>query len=228
MIKDLFENYFHFPKQQPGWPILAIIGGAVVILSALYLPLGLLGFASFIYFMIILRPPQRALPEPLARRSSGQILAPIDGQIIWVHHDREHNCTHIRMRPDFLNSHLAYAPIAGQIDQQIWYDGQFASFGDTEMPPQTHACQEIIFTPEEAVSGDDRVSMTHYGAPYSRIIQSFVQEGRKVTPEMVVALGVLRAVVDVSFPAIYATGVQVGQRCLAGETVIANKIRKTG
>ena len=227
MIKDLFKSYFHFPKQQPGWPIVAIIGGATVILSVLYLPLGVLGFASFIYFTIILRPPQRALSEQQARPSSGQILAPIDGQIIWVHHNREHKRIHIRMRPDFLNSHLAYAPIAGQIDQQIWYDGQFASFGDTEIPPPTHACQEIIFTPEAAASGDDRVSMTHYGAPFSRIIQSFVQEGRKVTPETVVAVGVLRTVIDVSFPAMYAPEIRVGQRCLAGETVIADKIRKT-
>ena len=54
MIKDLFKSYFHFPKRQPGWPLLAITGGATVILSVLYLPLGLLGFASFIYLYIIL------------------------------------------------------------------------------------------------------------------------------------------------------------------------------
>ena len=124
---DLFKKYFHFPKQQPGWPVLAIIGGVTVILSVLYLPLGLLGFASFIYLFIILRRPQRVL----SKRPSGQILAPIDGQVIWVHHDREQDRILIRLRQDIFNSHIAYAPIAGQIDQQIWYDGQFASFNDT-------------------------------------------------------------------------------------------------
>ena len=63
MIKDLFKKYFHFPKQQPGWPVLAIIGGATVIFSVLYLPLGLLGFASFIYLCVILRRPQRVLSK---------------------------------------------------------------------------------------------------------------------------------------------------------------------
>jgi phosphatidylserine decarboxylase len=224
MIKDLFKKYFHFPKQQPGWPVLAIIGGATVILSVLYLPLGLLGFASFIYLCIILRRPQRVL----SKRPSGQILAPIDGQVIWVHHDREQDRILIRLRPDIFNSHLAYAPIAGQIDQQIWYDGQFASFNDTEIPPLTTARQEIVFMPEEAISGDNRITMTHYGAPYSRIVQSFVQEGRNVTPETVVALGLLRTNIDVSFPASYAPAIGMGQRCLAGETVLADKIRKTG
>ena len=224
MIKDLFKNYFHFPKRQPGWPLLAITGGATVILSVLYLPLGLLGFASFIYLYIILRPPHRTL----SKWPSGQVLAPIDGQIIWVHHDSEQGSTQIRLRPDLLNSHIAYAPIAGQIDQQIWYDGRFAGFEDTEMPPLTNARQEIIFTPEVAVSSDDRVSMTHYGAPYSRIMQSFVQEGRKVIPETVVALGVLRTAIDVSFSTNYVPAITVGQRCLAGETVIANTIKKTG
>ena len=224
MIKDLFINYFHFPKQQPGWPILAIAGGVTVILSVLYLPLGLFGFASLIYLYIILRPPQRKVSE----NSTGQILSPLDGQIIWLYHDPAQDRTFIRLRPDVLNSHITYAPVTGQIDQQIWYDGQFSSFGDTEMPPSTNARQEIIFAPEAAMSGDDRITVTHYGSPYSRIIQSFMQEGRKVTPEIMVALGLFRTNIDISFPTIYATGLQVGQRCLAGETVMATKIRKAG
>ena len=224
MKTDLFKKYFHFPKQQPGWPVLAITGGATVILSVLYLPLGLLGFAIFIYLYIILRRPQRVL----SKMPSSQILAPIDGQIIWVHHDREQDLILIRLRPDIFNSHIAYAPIAGRIEQQIWYDGQFASFNDTERPPLTSARQEIVFMPEDAISGDNRITMTHYGAPYSRIVQSFVQEGRNVTPETAVALGLLRTDIDVSFPASYAPAIGMGQRCLAGETVLADKTRKTG
>ncbi len=68
------------------------------------------------------------------------------------------------------------------------------------MPPLTNARQEIVFTPEDSMSGDQQITMTHYGAPYSRIVQSFVQEGRNVTPETVVALGLLRTAIDVSFP----------------------------
>ena len=82
--------------------------------------------------------------------------------------------------------------------------------------------------PEDAISGDNRITMTHYGAPYSRIVQSFVQEGRNVTPETVVALGLLRTNIDVSFPASYDQAIGLGQRCLAGETLLADKIRKTG
>ena len=32
MVKDLFTNYFHIPKQQPGWPLLAIAVVLAVIL----------------------------------------------------------------------------------------------------------------------------------------------------------------------------------------------------
>ena len=67
MIKDLFTNYFHIPRQQPGWPLLAIAGGLTVILSALYLPAGLIGFSGFIYLHIILHSPRRTLSEAAVR-----------------------------------------------------------------------------------------------------------------------------------------------------------------
>ena len=49
MIKEQFEKYFHVPRQKPGWPVLAVAGGLTAIASALYLPLGLIGLAGFIY-----------------------------------------------------------------------------------------------------------------------------------------------------------------------------------
>ncbi|MGB1400237.1 MAG: hypothetical protein ACPG70_08885, partial [Candidatus Puniceispirillaceae bacterium] len=85
MIKEQFEKYFHVPRQKPGWPVLAVAGGLTAIASALYLPLGLIGLAGFIYLKIILRMPKRAQPDIKA----GQIAAPTDGQILMMHHDME-------------------------------------------------------------------------------------------------------------------------------------------
>lgn len=219
MIKDLFTNYFHIPRQQPGWPLLAIAGGLTVILSALYLPAGLIGFSGFIYLHIILHSPRRTLSE----LPSGHITAPIDGQVLWVHHDKISARTTVRLRPDWFNSHIAYAPIAGQIDQIIWYDGQFSSFEDNALPPPENARQEIGILPAASSSSEDRITLCHHGTPMSRILQSCVQEGRKVNPEMPVALGLLRPKIDISFPASYVPSIYAGQRCLAGETNIAKK-----
>ncbi|MGB0398261.1 MAG: hypothetical protein ACPGHX_08515, partial [Candidatus Puniceispirillaceae bacterium] len=84
MIKEKFEKYFHVPRQQSGWPVLAVAGGLTAIASALYLPLGLIGLAGFIYLKIILRMPKRAQPDIKA----GQIAAPTDGQILSVASDK--------------------------------------------------------------------------------------------------------------------------------------------
>jgi len=219
MIKEQFEKYFHVPRQQPGWPVLAVAGGLTAIVSALYLPLGMIGLAGFVYLNIILRMPKR--PQPYIR--AGQIAAPIDGQILMKHHDRENARYLVRLRPDWFNSHIAFAPIDGLVDQQIWYDGDFTAFGDAEMPGPSSARQEIIFLPYAGASVSDRVAMTHYGEPLSRILQSFLPEGRKVSPSMAVALGVLRPKIDISFPDSYRVMVEPGQRCLTGETILADK-----
>ena len=229
MIKELFEKYFHVPRQQPGWPVLAVAGGLTAIVSALYLPLGLIGLAGLIYLKIILRMPKRPQPDIKA----GQIAAPIDGQILMIHHDRENARYLVRVRPDWFNSHIAYAPIDGLIDQQIWYDGDFIAFGDAEMPGPSCVRQEIIFLPSgdasfgDASFGDasfgDRIAMTHYGEPFVRILQSCLPEGRQVNPSMAVALGVVRPKIDISFPDSYLVMVVPGKRCLAGETILADK-----
>ncbi len=219
MYKDLFTNYFHIPKQQPGWPLLAIAGGLTVILCALYLPAGLMGFSGFIYLHIILYNPRRTL----SKLPSGHIAAPIDGHILWVHRETSTSRTIVRFRANWLNSHIIYAPIAGQIDQIIWYDGQFTGFADDVLPPSENARQEIVLLPEDHVSSEDKISVFHHGAPLSRLVQSCVQEGRKVSPEMPIALGLLRPRIDISFPASYRLNIYSGQRCLAGETIIAKK-----
>jgi hypothetical protein len=219
MVKDLFTNYFHIPKQQPGWPLLAIAGGLAVILCALYLPAGLIGFSGFIYLHIILHSLRRAI----SKLPSGHIAAPIDGQILWVHRDKASARITVRFRADWLNSHITYAPIAGQIDQIIWYDGQFTGFADDALPPPENARQEIALLPLDGASSEDKITVCHHGAPLSRVLQSCVQEGRKVSPEMPIALGLLRPKIDISFPASYGLDIYPGQRCLAGETIIAKK-----
>ena len=219
MYRDLFTMYFHIPKHQPGWPLLAIAGGFAIILCALYLPAGLIGFSGFIYLHIILHSPRRTLSE----LPSGHIAAPIDGQILWVHHDNASALTIVRIRADWLTSHIAYAPMAGQIDQIIWYDGQFTGFADDVLPPPENARQEIALLSLDSTSSADKITVCHYGAPLSRILQSCVQEGRKVSPDTPIALGLLRPKIDISFPASYSLDIYAGQRCLAGQTIIAKK-----
>ena len=77
--------------------------------------------------------------------------------------------------------------------------------------------------PSADASVSDRVAMTHYGEPLARILQSCLSEGRQVSPSMPVALGVLRPKIDISFPESYSVMVKPGQRCLAGETILADK-----
>ena len=163
--------------------------------------------------------PKRAQPDIKA----GQIAAPTDGQILMTHHDRENARYLVRLRPDWFNSHITFAPIDGLIDQQIWYDGDFAAFGDAEMPGPSSARQEIIFLPSADASVSDGVAMTYYGEPFCPYIAKLFARGTTGNPSMAVALGLVRPKIDISFPDSNRVMVVPGQRCLSGETILADK-----
>ena len=53
-----------FPSNQPEWRLLAAAGALVVCLTAVWLPFGIIGFASFLYLAVLLRPLAPSLSPP--------------------------------------------------------------------------------------------------------------------------------------------------------------------
>jgi phosphatidylserine decarboxylase len=208
----LFARYFYYPRHQPGWSIRAAAGAAVVVCAVIYLPLGVIALSGFIYLLMILhlRDKSQLIDQP------GQLVAPIDGQILAVFQDERTQQVTIRIRADWLQSQIAYAPISGRIEQQIWVDGSFSAFDDNAVPPADNARQEICISTERAV-----IEMIYHAGPVSRLFQTWLPEGRQVSPKDAVALGLFRCKMDIRCAAPFKPVVLPGQRCLAGETIIA-------
>jgi len=208
----LFSQYFQFPGRRPGWPVLAAAGAAAAGCSALYLPFGIIVFAGFVYLALILRQPA-STPLPMA---ADTVCAPIDGRITAVSHDRATGRTVVRMCPDWLDSHIACAPAAAMTDQSLWLDGTFSRFDADNHPPQSNARLEQVFI----TAGGHRIEVVHYGAPVTRLIQSFVEEGRAVRHGTPISLGLLRGYIDVIFHSPAPPPIVAGMRCIAAQTVI--------
>ncbi len=215
---EVLNGVFQLPGGKPGWPVLALAGAICICLLALYLPAGLMGFAGFIYLVILLRDPLPA-SDGLVQQD-GHVYAPIDGVILHVDFDPDRHQALVRMQASWLDSHLFFAPVTGLVDEHIWYDGKFSPFEWNADVPQTNARLETVFvTPSQK-----QIRLVCYGTPTARLVQAFIQEGRFVDGAQPIGLSLFMGCFDVIFKTDKAPPVHAGQRCLAGQTALSDRL----
>ena len=179
------------PSSVPGWPVKASVGLLCIGLLAVYLPLGMFGFGLLIYIFLTLRVSVQ--PETIVLKD-GVIYAPVDGRIIAVH-ELEEEKKAIIVQPDMFDSHLHYAPVAGQVEDITWVDGSFNFDALDLVPDNTRVRREISWKTKEGY----HVELIQYGSRWCRLIQCFLREGRKSTAAEIAGLALFRGVVMVTF-----------------------------
>ncbi len=204
-----------FPSNQPEWRLLAVAGTAVGCLTAIWLPLGIVGFAGFIYLAVLLRPITST-----ALQVDESIRAPIDGTILSVEtrmlEKAEEPNIEIRMQAGSFSSQIQCAPVSGIVDSVIWIAGTFAH--RDEVGVDQNARREFIFeTPSQTY-----VSLIQHGDFYTRLLMSFVQEGQRVDPNNKIGVCLFNAHLSIILPAGTSVNVKAGQRILAKETILAD------
>lgn len=209
------KQLFHFPHHQKTWRILAISGAISVCLLAIYVPFGLISFFGFLYLYIILRQSHSYIPTD-SEGDGKAILAPSDGIICKIDVDAKTGVTQIFIAPDWFDSHLLYPPVGGMIGRIIWYDGAFASHANDGTIPSTNARQQFIFKSEQ---GTD-ITIEQYASPVTRFLLSFVQEGETVSQERAFATSLIRPIISISYKSSARPNLQLGQRCLARQTIL--------
>lgn len=210
MGKIKFAEFVQSPSAVPGWPVKACVGLVCVGLLAVSLPLGVFGFGLLIYIFIILRVTVR--PESSVLRN-GVIYAPVDGRIIAVQELREGRKAVI-LQPDLFDSHLHYAPIAGQIEDITWVDGSFNFNALDVVPDDARVRREVSVQTKEG----HHVELIQFGSRWCRLIQCFLREGRQADIFKPSGLALFRGVVMVTFTSSVSLSVVSGQRCLATQT----------
>ncbi len=179
-------------------------------------------------------------PERTPPRTSGAIVSPADGIVIYVHHvdagmipagakgGRSHQLEEltgttleaqqasvIGIAMSFLDVHVNRAPIAGRIALMRHIPGRFASLKDREMVFENERRTTLIREPQL------EVAVVQIASRLVRRIVPFVEAGQEV--ELGARIGVIRlgSQVDVVIPATATVSVQAGDRVRAGESVIA-------
>jgi len=115
--------------------------------------------------------------------------------------------------------HINRSPIAGTIRQVVYISGKFLN-ADLDKASEENERQHFV------VEGDGgvKIGFTQIAGLVARRIMSFVKEGQRVTGGERIGLIRFGSRVDVYLPAGTVPRLLLGQRAIAGETIIAELV----
>ena len=221
---------WRFPAVHPDGRKFVLISAAITALL-LFFVWDELGFAFVgitMWVAAFFRDPIRTAPK-----GDGLIIAPADGlitMIVTVPPPRELEgpdglgslpMTRVSIFMSVFDVHINRSPIAGTIRQVVYISGKFIN-ADLDKASEDNERQHIL------VEGADgtRIGFTQIAGLIARRIVPFVKPGDLVAQAQRVGLIRFGSRVDVYLPAGTLPRVTLGQRTLAGETILA-KIGET-
>ena len=203
-----------------------VAGAAVVLLLFLLLgwtTLAWLTLGLTIWIAAFFRDPIRAVPQ-----DDALIVAPADGLITLIREvppPRElvgdngltdALMTRVSIFMSVFDVHIQRSPIAGAVKQVVYISGKFLN-ADLDKASEDNERQHILVERRDGV----RIGFTMIAGLVARRIVPFVKPGDTVVAGQRVGLIRFGSRVDVYLPAGTAPQVALGQRTIAGETVLA-------
>ena len=208
------------PVHRAGWPFIGLFAAAAAGLAYVAWPLGVAGFVLTAWCVYFFRDPERVTPV-----REGLIVSPADGQVQAV--DEAVPPAELEMGADarprvcvFMNVfdvHVNRVPCDGTVSRMSYRPGKFFN-ASLDKASEFNERQSLRLTLPD---GTDLACVQIAGLIARRILCT-LSEGDTVRAGQ--HLGIIRfgSRVDVYLPKGAAPLVAVGQRALAGETVIAD------
>ena len=177
------------------------------------------------WIALFFRDPARTTPV-----GDGLLISPADGMVCMVATVAvprqlagdggvgELVATRVSVFMNVFDVHVNRTPISGTVSRIAYVPGKFLN-ADLDKASDDNERQYFI------VEGSDgtRVGFTQIAGLVARRIVRFVDPGERVVAGQRVGLIRFGSRVDVYLPAGYAAEVLPGQRCVAGETILARK-----
>lgn len=216
---------WRFPSVHPEGRKFGLIAAGITLIAFLLLPqwIGWLLVGVTLWVLAFFRDPIRVFP-----RGAGYVVAPADGLvtlIVTVPPPRElagpdglgdEPMTRVSIFMSVFDVHINRTPIAGTIRRVVYIAGRFLN-ADLDKASEENERQHILV---EAPDGT-RIGFTQIAGLVARRIVPFVKPGDVVTAGQRVGLIRFGSRVDVYLPAGTAPRIALGQRAIAGETVLA-------
>ena len=216
---------WRFPAVHPEGRKYVVIAGGIT-LAAFLFHLGFLAWlfvGATIWVATFFRDPVRTTP-----RGDGLIVSPADGLITMIARVppppelrgpeglADGDYTRVSIFMSVFDVHINRAPISGRIKRIAYVPGKFVN-ADLDKASEDNERQHILIEGSQGL----RIGFTQIAGLVARRILSFVREGDAVDTGQRVGLIRFGSRVDVYLPAGTSPKVLLGQRSIAGETVLA-------
>lgn len=215
---------WRWPSIHPeGWKYIAISGvTAFVFLVAIWDELGFALVGLTIWVAAFFRDPVRVTPQ-----GSDLIVSPADGLVTMIQRvpvppelggpGGLPDATRVRVSVfmSVFDVHVNRTPVTGTITEQVYISGKFLN-ADLDKASDENERQHLVIERRDGV----RVAMTQIAGLVARRILSFVKPGDMVVAGQRVGLIRFGSRVDVWLPEGMEPQVALGQRAIAGETVL--------
>jgi phosphatidylserine decarboxylase len=208
------------PIHRAGWPFIAAGVVVAVLLGLLFAPLFWLGLLVTAWMVYFFRDPPRVAPQ-----GDDLAVSPADGvvQAITARRpppelglgDTPRTCISIFL--NIFDVHMNRAPIGGRIARLAYHPGKFLNAADDKASEDNERQSFRIETPQ-----GDAYGLVQIAGLVARRIVCTVEEGEVVVAGQRVGLIRFGSRCDVYLPDGVAPLVAVGQRAVAGETVLAD------
>ncbi|MFT0893190.1 phosphatidylserine decarboxylase [Pseudochelatococcus sp. G4_1912] len=207
------------PIHKEGYPFIAIAAVASLVLGQMWEPLGWLGLVITLWVCYFFRDPERQTPV-----RSGLVVSPADGRVSSIAEvlpppELELGDAPLRRISIFMNvfdCHVNRSPVDGVIERIVYTPGIFIN-ADLDKASEDNERNGLVI-----VTGETRVGVVQIAGLIARRIVSFVRETDALLAGERFGLIRFGSRVDVYLPLHVQPLVGLGQRAVAGETVLAD------
>lgn len=207
------------PNVHPeGYPFIGVFALVSLLLFFLWTPLGWIATGLTIWCVLFFRDPQRTTPL-----RDGLVISPADGRVSMVAQVvpppelelGDKPLTRISVFMSVFNCHVNRAPVAGRIERIVYRPGKFLN-AELDKASEDNERNSLVIA-----TSAGRIGVVQIAGLVARRIVPFVKPGDMIAAGQRVGLIRFGSRVDVYLPAGTEPKVLMGQKIVAGETVLA-------
>lgn len=225
---DLQAAKYQFPKMHPEGTKFVVAAAALAVFFWFVIDWEIAGWLTAglaVWIFAFFRDPVRVTPT-----GDGMIVSPADGMvshIVTVPAPRQivgdglladGGYTRISVFMSVFDVHINRAPVAGKVHRIAYVPGKFVN-AETDKASEDNERQYFVIEQADGTL----IGMTQIAGLVARRIVKFVREGQSVRAGERIGLIRFGSRVDVFLPEGYVPAVAIGQRAVAGETLLATK-----
>jgi phosphatidylserine decarboxylase len=208
------------PIHRAGWPFVALFAVVALILGTIADPLGWLGFIATAWCAYFFRDPDRVTPV-----RDGAVISPADGRIVHVAPAvppaelglGDAPLLRVSIFLNIFDVHINRMPMSGTIEKIAYHPGKFLN-ASLDKASEDNERNSIALK----LDNGQTIGVVQIAGLIARRIVCDVTEGQTIKAGQRYGLIRFGSRADVYLPAGVVPQVTVGQRAVAGETILAD------